>query len=420
MITILHNPSQIITVNSDGVNYKIKKTINDLGILENHSIVIEDGIIKDIIHSSTVHKFTVDNTIVVSGKTVLPGFVDCHTHSVFAGSRANEFREKLAGKSYEDIVHEGGGINKTVQAVRELTFEELVQLAIPRINYFIQQGVTTLEIKSGYGLDLENEIKLLRAIKDLNEMFPIDIIPTFLGAHTYPPEFKSNHAGYIDLIINKMLPAIANEQLAVFCDAFIEDTAFSVNDIERVFDAANKLGFKLALHTEQFNNIGGIDLVDKFTIANVDHLEVLRDEDINKLAKSHTTAVLLPGVSLFQKYNYAPARKLIDNNIITALASDYNPGSCSISNISVIMGLAALNMQMTIEEVISAYTLNAANALLLSKDRGSIEIGKKADFSVLETDDYSDLVYNFGKNLNYITIKNGNIIYKKESIIENY
>ncbi|MDP4116793.1 MAG: imidazolonepropionase, partial [Bacteroidota bacterium] len=304
--------------------------------------------------------------------------------------------------------------------VRDLTFEELVQLAIPRINYFIQQGVTTLEIKSGYGLDLENEIKLLRAIKDLNEMFPIDIIPTFLGAHTYPPEFKSNHAGYIDLIINKMLPAIANEQLAVFCDAFIEDTAFSVNDIERVFDAANKLGFKLALHTEQFNNIGGIDLIDKFNIANVDHLEVLRDEDINKLAKSHTTAVLLPGVSLFQKYNYAPARKLIDNNIITALASDYNPGSCSISNISVIMGLAALNMQMTIEEVISAYTLNAANALLLSKDRGSIEIGKKADFSVLETDDYSDLVYNFGKNLNYITIKNGNIIYKKESIIENY
>ncbi|MDP4115501.1 MAG: imidazolonepropionase, partial [Bacteroidota bacterium] len=163
MITILHNPSQIITVNSDGVNYKIKKTINDLGILENHSIVIEDGIIKDIIHSSTVHKFTVDNTIVVSGKTILPGFVDCHTHSVFAGSRANEFREKLAGKSYEDIVHEGGGINKTVQAVRDLTFEELVQLAIPRINYFIQQGVTTLEIKSGYGLDLENEIKLLRA-----------------------------------------------------------------------------------------------------------------------------------------------------------------------------------------------------------------------------------------------------------------
>lgn len=420
MITVLNNPAQIITVNSSGVNYKNKDTINDIGVLERHSIIIEKGIIKDIIPSNSVAKIGADSIIDLSGKVIMPGFVECHTHTVFAGSRANEFREKLRGKSYEDIVYEGGGINKTVNAVRELSTDELVQLAIPRIIYFIRQGVTTIEIKSGYGLDFENELKILRAIKKLKTIFPIDIIPTFLGAHTYPVEYKNNHQGYLDLIIDKLLPVIANENLAVFCDAFVEKTAFSPTEVETIFIAALSYGLKLSLHTEQFNNIGGIDLINKLCIANIDHLEVLKENDIKNLAEKGTTAVLLPGVSLFQKYSYAPARKLIDNNVITALASDFNPGSCSISNISVIMGLAAINMQMTIEEVISAYTLNAANALLLSADRGSIELGKKADFSVLNTNDYSDLVYNFGKNLNYMTIKNGNIIYKeKEFEIEN-
>ena len=420
MITVLYNPAQIITVNSNGINYKNKDTMNDIGVIQNHSIVIEKGLIKDFIPSNSASRIGADSIIDISGKVVMPGFVECHTHTVFAGSRSNEFREKLKGKSYEDIVNDGGGINKTVNAVRELSIDELVQLAIPRISYFIRQGVTTIEIKSGYGLDFENELKILRAIKELKRVFPIDIIPTFLGAHTYPAEYKNNHQKYLDLIIGKMLPEIAKGELAVFCDAFVEKTAFSPDEIDAVFCAANSYNLNLSLHTEQFNNIGGIDLIKKFNIANVDHLEVLKEEDINLLAEKSTTAVLLPGVSLFQKYSYAPARKLIDNNVITALASDYNPGSCSISNISVIMGLAAINMHMTIEEVISAYTLNAANALLLSKDRGSIELGKKADFSVLNTNDYSDLIYNFGKNLNYMTIKDGNIIYEeKESKIEN-
>jgi imidazolonepropionase len=414
MTTVIYNPAQIITVNSNGINYKKKDTINDIGVMENHSIVIEEGLIKDFVPSNSISRISADNIIDISGKVIMPGFVECHTHTVFAGSRANEFREKLKGKSYEDIVHAGGGINKTVNAVRDLSIDELVQLAIPKISYFIRQGVTTIEIKSGYGLDFENELKILRAIKKLKQIFPIDILPTFLGAHTYPTEYKNNHKEYLDLIIEKMLPEIVKENLTVFCDAFVEKTAFSAEEIEAVFQAAKSYDLKLSLHTEQFNNIGGIDLLKKFNIANVDHLEVLKEEDIKLMADTGTTAVLLPGVSLFQKYSYAPARKLIDNNVITALASDYNPGSCSISNISVIMGLAAINMQMTIEEVISAYTLNSANALLLSTDRGSIELGKKADFSVLNTNDYSDLIYNFGKNLNYMTIKNGNIIYKEK------
>lgn len=412
MLKLLSNPSQIITVDTNKKNVKRANELKELSVLTNHSILIENNIIKDFIPEASVSKINPDVIIDLAGKIVLPGIIECHTHTAFAGSRAKEFRQRLAGVHYEEIAKAGGGINTTVSAVRESSFEELIDIIKPRIENFISQGITTLEIKSGYGLDLENELKLLKAINYLNEYYPIDIIPTFLGAHTFPLEFKDDHQGYVDLIIEKMLPKVAEKKYAVFCDGFCESTAFSENEIDHIFTAANKLGLKLKLHTEQFNSIGGIDIALKHNATSIDHLEVLNDSDISKVCNSDTVAVLLPGVSFFLNYGYAPARKLIDGGAIVTLATDYNPGSSHISNIAFIMSLAALKMNMTIEETISAVTINSAKALELQSDRGSLEIGKKADFAIFNTNEYSDIVYNVGKNLNCMTIKNGEIIFE--------
>jgi len=410
--TLLFNPSIIITVDTSEKNFKRGKELSDIGCIYEHSIVIEDDIIKNIVPTSSIDKNKFDKIIDVTGKTVLPGLVECHTHTAFAGSRADEFRQKLSGIGYEEIAKKGGGINTTVQAVRASSFEELVNLIKPRLENFISQGITTLEIKSGYGLNFENERKLLQVINFLDEIYPIDIIPTFLGAHTFPPEFINNHQGYVDEIVNKMIPHFAEQKLAEFCDGFCEVTAFSSTEIDEIFSAAVKNGLKLKLHTEQFNAIGGLDVALKHNAVSVDHLEVIKDEDIPKLGETDTVTVLLPGVSFFLNHTYAPARKLIEQNAIVALATDFNPGSSHISSLSLIMSLAALKMKMTIEETISAVTINAAKALCREKTIGSIEIGKKADFAVFDTQDYSDIVYSIGRNLNCMTIKNGIIIYQ--------
>jgi len=412
MKTLLFNPASIVTVNTSGKNFKRGKELSDIGCAYEHSIIIEDDLIKDIIPSSSVDKNKFEKIIDVSGKTVLPGLVECHTHTAFAGSRADEFRQKLNGIGYEEIAKKGGGINTTVTAVRSSSFEELVNIIKPRIDHFISQGITTLEIKSGYGLNFENERKLLQVINFLDEIYPIDIIPTFLGAHTIPTEFRDNRRGYIDEILNKMIPHFAKQELAEFCDGFCEATAFASDEIDEIFSAANNYGLKLKLHTEQFNSIGGLDVALKHNAVSVDHLEVIKDEDIPKLSKSDTVAVLLPGVSFSLNHQYAPARKLIEQNAIVALATDYNPGSSHISSLSLIMSIAALKMKMTIEEIISAVTINSAKALCKEKSIGSIEIGKKADFTVLNTPDYSDIIYSIGSNLNCMTIKNGKAIYQ--------
>lgn len=411
MLSVLLNPSKIVTVDSNGKLFKRGKELNNIQPLFEHSIIIEDDKIIDIVPNHSLKNLSSYNKIDLTKKTVLPGLIECHTHTVFAGSRAEEFRQKLSGVSYEEIANKGGGILSTVKAVRQASFEDLVNIVKPRIDYFISQGITTLEVKSGYGLDFENEIKILHAIKYLNEIYPIDIIPTFLGSHTFPPEFSNNHEGYVNEIIDVMIPHIAKNKLAVFCDAFCEKTAFSADDIDKIFTAAVSNKLKLKLHTEQFNNIGGLRIALKHKAVSVDHLEVLNEADLRSAADSDTVCTLLPGVSFFLNYQFAPARKLIDNNAIVALATDYNPGSSHIANLNFIMSLAALKMKMTIEETISAVTINAARALSLSKDRGSIEIGKKADFSVFNTEEYSDIVYNVGKNMNFMTIKNGSIIY---------
>lgn len=388
--------------------------MNNIGLISGHSILTEDGIIKDIIPDASVNNYPADIKHDLAGKTVLPGLIDCHTHTVFAGSRADEFRLKLKGATYEDIAKTGGGINKTVEAVKYSDITTLFNIAKKRIDEFIKQGLTTIEIKSGYGLDFENEIKILETIKVLQSKLPIEIISTFLGAHTYPKELKNDHKKYLDIITREMLPYIAGNKLAQFCDAFCETTAFSAEEVDEVFRVAIGSGLKIKLHSEQFNNIGGIDIGLKHNAFSIDHLEVIKKEDIIKFGSSEAVAVLLPGVPFFLKYGYAPARSLIESNAIVALSSDYNPGSSHIINLSMLMGIAALNMKMSIEEILCAFTINAAKALGISSQTGSIEIGKQADFSVFDTDDYSDIVYNTGSNLNIMTIKNGNIIYKQQ------
>ena len=416
MVTLLKNPKQIVTIDSDGKNYKRGSEMKDIGQLENHSILIENGKIKKIIKNSYISKSKFDREIDLTDKTLLPGLVECHTHTAFAGSRAEEFKLKLQGIGYEEITKRGGGITNTMRAVRNSSFDELIEIIKPRIDYFISQGITTLEIKSGYGLSFYDEIKLMQVIKELNKIFSIDIVSTFLGAHTFPPEYKNDNDKYINMITTELIPYVCKNNLASFCDVFCESTAFSAEQTEAIFKIAANCGLKLKLHTEQFNSIGGLEIALKMNATSVDHLEVLKEEQIELFGKSNTTAVLLPGVSFFLDYDYAPARKLIDAGAIVALATDFNPGSSHIANFQLIMSLAALKMDMTIEEIFTAVTLNAAHALDLSDKLGSIEVGKNADFSIFEANDYSELVYNIGKNLNVMTIKNGEIIYKQSTL----
>jgi imidazolonepropionase len=412
MLTLIKNPSQIVTVNTKGKNYKRGKKLKNLSPLSDHSILIENSTIKDFIPNSKLSSKSFDRIIDASDSVVLPGLVECHTHTAFAGSRANEFMMRLQGASYEDIAKAGGGIISTVKSVRDSSFDELIKLLKPRIDNFIAQGVTTLEIKSGYGLSFYDEIKLLQVINHFKNHSPIEIVPTFLGAHTYPPEYKNDHKGYLKLITEELLPYVKKNKLAEYTDVFCESTAFSTDDTDLIFTKAKELGFKLRLHTDQFNSIGGIDIALKHKVLAVDHLEVLNENSISKLASSKTVAVLLPGVSFFLGYSFAPVRELINSNAIVALSTDFNPGSCNILNLHLIMSLAALKMKMTSEEIISAVTINAAKALDLNSNVGSIEIGKQADFAIFDAKEYSEIIYNVGNNLNKMTIKKGEIIYQ--------
>ena len=410
------NAAQILTVQTGGKNYKRGISMNDIGLLHDHAIITDDGKIIDILPNYSLPKSGFDEILDVRNKIIVPGLIDCHTHTVFAGSRASEFADKIAGVSYEEIARRGGGIQNTMNATRSATKEELIELTLQRINYFITQGVTTLEIKSGYGLDFENEIKMLEVIRDIQAMTPIDIVPTFLGAHIIPSEFNSKRQDYINIITEKMIPFVAKENLAEFCDVFCEETAFTHQETDQIFSAAKKYNMSLKLHTEQFNNHGGFETALRNKVISIDHLEVLRDDQIALLHNSDIVAVLLPGVSFFLNYRYAPARKLIDADAIVAISTDFNPGSSNIPNMHTIMQFAATQMKMTCEEIISAVTINAAKAINRNGIAGSLEVGKNADFAIFNTNDYREIIYTIGKNLIDMTVKNGDVIYKSNGV----
>ncbi|MCX7877094.1 MAG: imidazolonepropionase [Ignavibacteria bacterium] len=411
MSLLVENISQLISCHTNAHLFKAGKFQSQIGLMRNVSVYIENGIIRWLGKKvPTEIKKIVKNKLDARNKVVMPGLIDSHTHLLFAGSRVNEYSMRLNGKTYEEIAKAGGGISSTVRAVRKAKRLELKNTASERLKKSISLGVTSIEIKSGYGLDSENELKMLEVINELKKESSIDIYPTFLGAHAFPGDKKKEE--YINEIINKMIEHVATRRLAVFIDAFCEKGYYTPSECIRIFEIGRKFGLIPKLHTNQFHSYGGIQAAVKSRCISVDHLEVISEKEINHLKDRGIIAVLLPSVSYFLDIPYAPARKLIENSIPVALATDFNPGSSMTQNLQLVMNMGVHLLKMKIEEVINSVTINAAAALGISHITGSIERGKKADMVIFNTDDYREIFYNLGVNLVDKVIKEGKVIYK--------
>lgn len=379
--------------------------------LENAWLLVEDNIIADFGTMEDAPQVDADTVIDATGKTVLPAWCDSHTHIVYAGNREQEFADRINGLSYEEIAARGGGILNSAKKLNETSEEELYEQSRVRLEEVMQLGSGAVEIKSGYGLTVEGEIKMLRVIKRLRENYPVAIKATFLGAHAFPAEFKENHSGYIDMIINDMLPKIAEEKLADYIDAFCETGYFSVEETERIMEAGKEYGLQAKIHVNQFTAINGIEACVKHQALSVDHLEIVTDEDIEALKGTHTMPVALPTCSFFISIPYTPARKMIAAGLPLALATDFNPGTTPSGNMNLVVATACIKMKMTPEEAINAATINGAYAMGLSATHGSITKGKRANIIITKPlSSYYQLPYAFGSNLIDSVIIEGNLI----------
>lgn len=408
----LINIAQLVTVASHGKRVKTGTEMGDLGIIENGAVLIENETITWVGRMEDLSMGSLKETEVLDclEYVVMPGFIDSHTHLVFSGSRENEFAMRCAGLSYREIAEQGGGILNTVRNIRTATKKDLKKTARRWLNNMLRQGTTTVEIKSGYGLDTDNEIKMLEAINELNAEEVVTVVPTFLGAHSIPQEYSDNKAGYIRLIIDRMLPYVASHKLARFCDVFCEQGYFSPEESREILVAGQRLGLAPKIHADELSLSGGSDLAASIGAVSADHLEHISSDAIVRLAGAGVVAGLLPGVSFFLGHAYAPARQLIDAGVPVAIASDFNPGSCMSYSMPLMMTIACTQMKMTPEETITASTLNAAAALNLSGEVGSIETGKKADFICLAIPNHRFLPYHFGENHVQKVIKSGVIL----------
>ncbi len=386
------------------------KSMSEMKSIENAWLLIENDIIKNFGSMDTCPDFN-GETIDAIGKIVLPTWCDSHTHLVFSTSREEEFEMRLKGKSYQEIAQAGGGILNSAKKLQNTSEDDLFKSAFQRLHEVMKLGTGAIEIKSGYGLSVEGELKMLRVIKRLKEKSPIPIKANFLGAHSYPAEYKDDHQGYINLIVNEMLPQIAKEGLADYIDAFCEKVAFSVSDTEQIIKAGAKYGLKAKIHTNQFNCMGGIELCVENNALSVDHLEVVNDAEIECLKNSETIATLLPSAPFFLSDPYQPGRKLVDEGVAVALASDYNPGSSPSGNMNLVVSLACVKLKMTPEEAINAATINGAFAMELNEEYGSISKGKKANFILTKKiPSVAYIPYAFGSNLIDQVIINGKSI----------
>ncbi len=412
MQLLVKNISQLVTVRSDGKPSKTLESMRDLGVIDNATVLIEDGTFRWIGPAGKFNLPLIDDvhTIDASGLVALPGFVDAHTHLVFAGSRENEFAMRADGKSYQEIAEQGGGILSTVKATRSAGKKKLKSLASKRLDAMLQHGTTTAEIKSGYGLNEETEMTMLRTIDELTKEHFMTVVSTFLGAHAIPPEYKANPDSYIELLCERMIPYIANKKLARFCDVFCENGYFSVEQSRTVLAKARSMGMELKVHADELTASGGSRLAAEMKAVSADHLEHIDDSGIEALKSAGVVAVLLPGVSFFLRHSYARARNLIDAGVPVAIASDFNPGSCMSFSMPMMMTIACTQMGMTPEEAITACTLNGAAALKLSNVVGSIEIGKQADIVLYDVPNYRHLAYHFGVNPVKTVIKRGIVL----------
>ncbi|MRX26999.1 imidazolonepropionase [Kangiella sp. HZ709] len=377
------------------VNIATMADTNSFGIINNGSLGIIDGIIAYI--GEVNSQYPAKETVNANGQWILPGLIDCHTHLIYGGNRANEFEMRLNGATYEEIAKAGGGIISSVTATRDASPQELFDSASKRLECLIEEGVTTIEIKSGYGLDLETELKMLRVANKLREEFPIRVIPTFLGAHALPPEYQDNSDGYIDLVCDEMIPVIANEKLATSVDVFCENIGFSYEQTEKVFRAAKAHGLKVKLHAEQLSDQSGAALVAQYNGLSADHLEYLSQASIEQMAKAGTVATLLPGAFYFlRETKLPPIQALRDAGVPIAIATDHNPGTSPCLSIILMMNMACTLFKMTPLESLQGVTINAAKALGLDKEIGSIEIGKKAELVLWDIEHPNQLSYQFG------------------------
>lgn len=397
MTTLIINIKELLQVENVPKKMVCGKEMAILPTIKDAFLLIKDDIIRDFGEMKNLPRISPENTIDASGKIVLPTWCDSHTHIVYAGNREQEFIDRINGLSYEEIANNGGGILNSAIKLQLASEDDLYRQSAKRIEEVMKLGTGAVEIKSGYGLTKEAELKMLRVIKKLNENYPIAIKSTFLAAHALPLEFKNNKSGYLDKVIDKILPIVAEEHLADYIDVFCETGYFSVDDTDRILEAGTKYGLIPKIHVNQFTAIGGVQVGVKYKALSVDHLELMRDEDIEILKKSNTMPVALPSCSYFLSIPYTPARKIIDAGLPFALATDYNPGSTPSGNMNFVISTACIKMKMTPEEAINAATINGAYAMGLEKTHGSICKGKKANFMITkEIPSYGFIPYSFG------------------------
>jgi imidazolonepropionase len=412
---IIEGAAELLTLAGAGTRPKRGDEMRDLGILRRGALAVRRGKIVwsgptgDLL--TAVRPLAFCKVIDATGKTVMPGLIDPHTHLVFAGSRENEFAMRIQGKTYQEIAAAGGGINATVAATRVATKADLKAAARRSLDTMLTLGTTSVEAKSGYGLDVVNEIKMLEVIRELEEAGPPNVIPTFMGAHEIPPEFRQNPEAYVDLVITYMIPLVASRKLARFCDVFCETGVFSVQQTERIFRAAQSVGLELRVHADELSDLDGAAMAARLKARTADHLLYANDEGIRAMAEAGVIAVLLPGTAYFlHMQRYARARDMIAAGVPIALATDFNPGSCMTESLPLILNLACTQMRMLPAEAITAATINAAWAIGEQDCMGSLEVGKQADVVMLDVPNHEHLCYHFGVNLVDTVIKNGKVV----------
>lgn len=422
MNLLIVNANEVITMANEVEGPRKKEAMKEIGVLQQVSILVVDGRIAGVapleeLHVEFPHLIGRATLIDASNQVVMPGLVDCHTHLVHGGTREDEFHMRLEGRTYMDIMNAGGGIHTTTRKTREASFEELYEKTYKHLNSFLKHGVTTVEAKSGYGLEWENEKKQLEVAKALHEAHPIDIVSTFMGAHAIPAECKGNEEAFVDSIIESMLPQVAENQLAEFNDVFCEKGVFTPNQACRILEAGKEWGLTPKIHADEIEPYGGAELAAEVGAISAEHLLVSSDKGIEAMAREGVIAVLLLGTAFFLQAPYARAREMIDAGVPVAVSSDFNPGSSPTFSLPFIQNIACFNMGMTMEEVLTATTINAAYAINRGKEIGSLERGKTADILILDVDNYKQLQYFYGMNHTNTVIKDGKVVVRDGKLI---
>ena len=419
----IRNASQLVTLQGSSHAPLVKEAMSELAIIENGSIWIEDGVIQAVgkdeeLAARYEGRLNKAQVIDASGKLVTPGLVDPHTHLVFAGSRENEFNMRLQGASYMEIMNSGGGIHATTRATKAATHVELFKESYERLNQFLLHGVTTVEAKSGYGMEWETELKQLEVAKELNEKHVIDVVPTFMGAHAVPKEYKENPEAFIDLLIGEMIPKVAELGLAEFNDVFCEHGVFTPEQSKRILEAGKRYGLIPKIHADEIESYEGAELAAQIGAISADHLLKASEQGMKAMAEKGVVGVLLPGTAYFLMAESANGRKMIDLGVPVALSTDCNPGSSPTVSLPFIMNLGCLKMGMTPAEVITAATINAAHAINRGNEIGSLEVGKKGDVTIFNVKNYMTLQYSYGVNHTDTVVKNGRVVVRGGHFIE--